>query len=103
MSVSDTKRAQQQQILREAEGYLDLLTVFEEEWPLSESNRKPLAEHVLALLKRAGRRHGQRARQLFLRGFALRVLERYEEALEPLELAADLAPEDLTIWLMLGW
>ncbi|HHM12173.1 MAG TPA: tetratricopeptide repeat protein [Planctomycetaceae bacterium] len=103
MSSNSLKRARQQQILREAEGYLELLTVFEDRWPLPLSQRRPLAERALRLLQKAGYRHGQHARRWFLEGYALRVLEEYEQAIEPLEMAADLAPEDISIWLMLGW
>ncbi len=103
MSSNSLQRARQQQIFREAEGYLELLTAFEDEWPLSFRHRRPLAERALKLLRRAGYRQGQHARRLFLEGFALRVLEQYEQAIEPLEMSADLSPEDISTWLMLGW
>ncbi len=103
MSSNSLKRARQQQIFREAEGYLELLTSFEDQWTLPLVLRRPLAERALELLRRAGYRHGQHARRLFLEGYALRVLEEYERAIEPLEMAADLSPEDISTWLMLGW
>ena len=103
MSVSSTKRARQQQILREAEGYLELLTVFEDQWPLGRRQREPLARRALELLGRVGRRHPEQARVQFLRGHALRIMERYDEAVEPLEVAAELMPDQISIWLMLGW
>jgi tetratricopeptide (TPR) repeat protein len=40
---------------------------------------------------------------LFLQGEALRALERYEEALTPLERAATDLPEDIHVRLALGW
>ena len=39
----------------------------------------------------------------FLRGEALRCLERYREALKPLEIAASLHPGDIQVALALGW
>lgn len=103
MSISDAQRARHQQCLQEAEGYLELLTVFEEKWPLSYECRKPLAEYVLKLLSHEDPHHVLLAKQLFLRGDAFRVLQRHDEAVGALEQAVDLAPEDIHIWLMLGW
>jgi len=39
----------------------------------------------------------------FLKGEALRCLERYREALKPLEIAASLQPSDTRVALALGW
>jgi tetratricopeptide (TPR) repeat protein len=39
----------------------------------------------------------------FLKGESLRCLERYREALKPLEMAATLQPGDLRVALALGW
>ena len=95
------------QVVREAEGYLEL----------------GMPEHALAALYRprqAGRDeqrsgggpHLSRSRQrgracdgyvLFLEGEALRRLERYEEALAPLEEAAERMPQTTQVWLPLAW
>jgi Flp pilus assembly protein TadD len=40
---------------------------------------------------------------LYLRGEALRSLERYDEALEPLREAAENRPDNTRVWLALGW
>jgi tetratricopeptide (TPR) repeat protein len=40
---------------------------------------------------------------LYLRGEALRMLERYQEALGPLESAAEIDPDEICVWLALGW
>lgn len=58
------------------------------------------ALEVLNRLKEPGTFRGQ---QLYLTGEALRALERYQDALVPLEQAADLQPSNLRIWLALGW
>lgn len=103
MSSTKTERARRQQLLREAEGYLELLVTFEDRWPLALHTKRPIAERALDLLHRAGREESQLARVLFLEGFALRILERYEDAVVPLELSADLDPENTATWMMLGW
>lgn len=36
-------------------------------------------------------------------GETLRELARYEEALSPLQRSADLVPDDIHVWLALGW
>ena len=40
---------------------------------------------------------------LFLKGQTLRAMERYEEAVEPLQQAAELEPDNIHVWLALGW
>jgi tetratricopeptide (TPR) repeat protein len=75
------------QILKEAEGYLEL----------------NLPEQALATLDRAGEGGTFRGHVLYLRGEALRSLQRYPEALEALREAAELSPSNVHIWLALGW
>lgn len=75
------------QILKEAEGYLEL----------------DLPEQALQTLARAGEGGTFRGHVLYLRGEALRALERYSEALEVLRQAADLSPSNVHVWLALGW
>lgn len=87
MTVAVINRIRLQKILREAEGYLEL----------------GLAQQALAALERIQDAGTFRAHVLYLRGEALRVLEKYAEAVEPLEQAGDLAPSNNQIWLALGW
>ena len=42
-------------------------------------------------------------RACYLLGETFRELSRYEEALIPLERSADLMPDDIHVWLALGW
>lgn len=101
--MSDPNRIRRQQILREAEGYLDLITVFGSRWPCRPDIRDQVAERVLATLDRVSNPGGLRAHILFLRGQALRTMERYSDAVRPLREAADLEPENFHIRLSLGW
>lgn len=85
--VSLKKRIRQTKIQRAAEGYLEL----------------GMARHALDTLARLGDPAGFDAPTLYLWGEALRAMERYEEAVEPLRHAARLAPENLHVWFALGW
>jgi Flp pilus assembly protein TadD len=75
------------QIEREAEGYLEF----------------GMGEHALDALARLGKAANLSPHALYLRGEALRELERYDEALRPLRRAAKADPDDLHVWLALGW
>jgi Flp pilus assembly protein TadD len=77
----------QQQVERQAEGYLEL----------------GMAQAALNALARRGAEAPRSARGHYLEGEALRALERYEEALAPLAEAARLAPGEVRTWLALAW
>lgn len=86
-AVSGSNRVRRQRILREAEGYLEL-------------GLPQRALHVLGRMNHPGTFRGHLA---YLTGESLRALERYEEALVPLEEAADMMPSNIHVWLALGW
>ncbi len=46
---------------------------------------------------------GTDVRTLYLQGQALRALERYADAIVPLRKVADLEPENVQVWVALGW
>ena len=96
-------RLRRKQMLQEAEGYLDLLMGFADQWPLPADVRNVVAERGLATLDRVKEAGPDRARLLYLRGQMLRVLEKYDQAVVPLAAAADLEPENVQIHLALGW
>lgn len=101
--MTNYQRIRRQQILREAEGYLDLIIAFSDQWPLDEKLRDCLARRALDALQSLPTCTGQRANILYLTGQAYRAMERYREAIPPLESAAVLEPDNLLIWLALGW
>lgn len=72
---------------REAEGYLEL----------------GMSQHALMSLARIGDPSSFDSSTLYLWGEALRSEERYEEAIIPLQRAAESAPENINIRLALGW
>ncbi|MGQ9575521.1 MAG: TPR end-of-group domain-containing protein [Thermoguttaceae bacterium] len=85
--MSIRKHIRQKQIEREAEGYLEL----------------GMPQRALEALNKLGGEAELSLQGLYLRGEALRWLERYEEALPFLEKAAQALPEDIHVWLALGW
>jgi Flp pilus assembly protein TadD len=101
--VSNLERVRRQQILREAEGYLELLSSPPDEFHLSAEARHRLARRVLKTLERAEFSGPRKAQQLYLQGQALRAMDLYGQAVRPLEQSAELDPENLPVWLALGW
>lgn len=97
------RRTRRKQILREAEGYLDLAMVFLDRWPLSAHQRERLAKRALDALASVDSESACRPAVSFLRGQALRIMGKYREAIEVLDLAAELDPENIHVWLALGW
>lgn len=102
-TVSEYSRIRRQQLVREAEGYLDLAGMFADRWPLPKDLRDRLALRALETLHRTSATGSNRAHVLLLIGQAYRVMERYAEAIEPLTRASDLEPESPVNWLALAW
>lgn len=96
-NYEDVKR---QQLLREAEGYLDLATVCADDFPLRPEVRQRLATRAVDLL---GRVSGDCQDRCYLLGLALRLMDRHHEAIEVLEQAVELNPDNHHTWLALGW
>ena len=80
-------RVRQAKIVREAEGYLEL----------------GMSQYALDTLARLGDPAKFSSYALYLWGEALRVLERYEEAIMPLVRSAEAAPGNVPVWFALGW
>lgn len=85
--MSQRDRIRARRILREAEGFLEL----------------HLPDSALKALDRLGESHQFRGQACYLRGDALRQLERYTEAVPLLMAAAELAPSNMHVWTALGW
>ena len=92
--MTSHERTQNQQILQQAEGYLEL----------------DMPQHALAALDRLAHLSSIEAggsslvsHAWYLRGEALRCMERYDEALGALEKAARFAPENSHVHLARGW
>jgi tetratricopeptide (TPR) repeat protein len=101
--MANHDRIRRQQVLREAEGYLDLAMLGGEQIPLTRQHRERIADRVLALLQEARFFGRTLSSALYLEGQALRLKEQYGEAIGPLERSAELDPNHLQVWLALGW
>ncbi len=101
--MADYDRIRRQQVLREAEGYLELLLAGHTLGPLSTSRRDHVAEHVLGLLRQTRFFGKPLSTALLLEGQALKLMERYREAIAPLARSAEIDPQNLHVWLALGW
>jgi tetratricopeptide (TPR) repeat protein len=62
-----------------------------------------MARHALDVLTRCGDDDSLTDHALYLKGQCLRELGRYREALDPLWRAAQGNPDNVSIWLALGW
>ena len=69
-------RIRRQQLLQEAEGYLDLAMVLSDKFPLSNAARDRITRRALDTLQKLECKARSGARALFLKGQALRVMER---------------------------
>ena len=85
--MSPHDRIRRQQLLVQAEGYLEL----------------GMARHALDVLAGCGDPKTLPEHGLYLQGQCLRELGRYHDALEPLSRAAKTSPDNISIWLALGW
>lgn len=85
--MSSHDRVRRQQLVLQAEGYLEL----------------GMPRHALDVLARYGDPESLPDHALYLQGESLRALEQFREALEPLKRAAQGSPNNIHIWLALGW
>lgn len=101
--MSEYSRLRRQQLIREAEGYLEFMTFGDERQALSAANRERLGSRALAVLAQLDPKTGQRAHATFLTGLVYRAMGRFSEAIEPLLASSKLDPSNVHIWLSLGW
>ncbi|GIW93358.1 MAG: hypothetical protein KatS3mg110_1399 [Pirellulaceae bacterium] len=101
--MTQRERLYRQQILREAEGYVELLQLAEDRGVLSDDLRDRLAQRALKRLRQTRFVGRLLSRALLLEGQALRLMGRYREAIGPLTRSAELDSENIHVWLALGW
>jgi tetratricopeptide (TPR) repeat protein len=101
--VSTFNRLYRQQLVREAEGYLDLALVFGDQWILPTAIRDRLAQRSLNVVDHLAENTTASPQIQLIKGQALRTMERFKEALEPLSEAAQADPQNVDTWLALGW
>jgi tetratricopeptide (TPR) repeat protein len=99
--VSAYSRIRQQQLMQEAEGYLDLIRIAS--WPtrLDPRHRYRLAERAIAVLDQVA--PVEDGRTAYLRGQAYRCMGKYRLALVALRRAIATNPRNIRVHLALAW
>lgn len=101
--MSEYTRTRRKQVLREAEGYLELATAGTDRLSLSPATRDRVARRALESLGRLDPKGRERSEARLLEGLAYRVMELYPEAIIALQASADLDSRNVHTWLALGW
>ncbi|MDA0659601.1 MAG: tetratricopeptide repeat protein [Planctomycetota bacterium] len=101
--MSVCSRVRRQQLLMEADGYLDLGMLSWEEWQLPQPIRDRLADRALTCLDRLDAKDAQRAEAQFLRGRAHQAKSEFQRAVRFLRTASRQDPKNLDVYLSLGW
>ena len=101
--MTNAQRVKRRQLIREAEGYLDLAIVFDDRWPLDLPTRKLLADRAVSCLESIDDDSGKRAKINYLRGQAMRIAEQYPQAIEALREASRIDSQNIHTHLALGW
>jgi tetratricopeptide (TPR) repeat protein len=101
--MANHDRIKRRQLIREAEGYLDLMSVFEDRWKLDPNLAEMMSRRVLETLDQIDQPQGFKGEILYLKGQAFRALGRLPEAADFLEQSRDSNPEHLPTILALAW
>ncbi len=96
-------RAQRKQLMRAAEGYLDLIMVFDDGWSLEMPLRQTISGRAIECLNKIKNPLGHKPYILFLKGQAHRVCGRHKDAINALQQSAQLDPESIHTYLALAW
>jgi tetratricopeptide (TPR) repeat protein len=101
--MSKVDRTQRKQLIREAEGYLELMTALEDHLSLALPLRESLADRVIQTLSAIESPQGFKPYMLYLKGQACRAADRFEDAIGYLDQSARLDPDNLHTQLGLAW
>jgi tetratricopeptide (TPR) repeat protein len=101
--MTTSERVRRKQLIREAEGYLELISLFDDRWPLDSHLRTAMADRVIECLSEVNSPLGFKPHVLFLKGQAHRVAGRLTQAANCLEQSTRLDPENLHTLLALAW
>lgn len=102
-AMTNVERIQRKQLIRMAEGYLDLVMGFDDCWPLEAGNREILAARAIDALNQIRKPLGHKPYILFLKGQAARACSDFQSAVNYLQQSAQLDPENIHTFLALGW
>lgn len=101
--MADHERVRRQQVLRMVEGYLELVSLGYDFGLLAGKAREPLVSRALGLLRETRFYGSGLALALLLEGQAWKLLDQHREAIAALEHSAELDPNNIHVWLALGW
>ena len=101
--MSAAERVQRRQLIRAAEGYLDLIMAFDDRWPLEIELRQRLAAQAVDALDKIKAPLGHKPYILFLKGQCARTCGEYQKAVAHLQQSAQLDPDNIHTFLALGW
>ena len=99
--MASYSRLRRRQLLQEAEGYLELVITFSEQWPLSTARRDRLVDRALHALDQLDEPNCLAS--LLLRGQGLRLKEDYQAAVIAFHQAVERDPQNVAAFLELGW
>lgn len=101
--VSGYTRIRRQQLIQEAEGYLDLILAVSQPLPLDAVHRIRLARRALMALNQLDHAEFCNGRAYYLRGQAFRLMEKHHQAIDSFLSAASVDPDNVHIHLALAW
>ncbi len=101
--VTGYTRVRRQQLIQEAEGYLDLILAVSDSRPLEACHRVKLAKRAIAALDQLDHAEFCNGRAHYLRGQAFRLMEKYHQAIDALLKAAEIDPTNVHIHLASAW
>ncbi len=90
-------------LIREAEGFLELATLFEDRYSLEPEDKTGLADRCLETLSRITEPGSRLSQVRYLEGQAHRLAARYPQAIESLEEAWDLDTSNAHTCLAMAW
>ena len=99
----DGRFVDQDFLLREAEGYLDLVQSLSDRFPVEQSTSDRIADKVLTCINQLGPSYRSRADALLIEGNALRLKQSFADAIVVLKQSSELEPANLGVYISLAW
>ncbi len=93
----------QRRAIRNAEGYLELMSTFEAGLSMDEELAQPLADRMLELLDSIVPSHDHRCYVIHLKGEACRFAHRFDQAIDHFRKALEIEPDNIHGLLAIAW
>ena len=101
--MATIERVKRKQLIRSAEGYLDLIMVFDDRWSLNMDLRRRMVQRAMECLEQIKKPMGHKPYILFLKGQAHRAIGEYSKAINYLQQSSRLDPDNIHTFLALAW